>query len=101
MNKAKYDALPAVLKTVLDKNSGQEFAKLAGNMWDTEAVRIIDIVKKRGNTISSITEDEKAKWVKATEPVHTAWIEQVKAKGLDGAKLIEAAKALVAKYEKA
>ena len=101
MNKAKYDELPADLKAVIDKNSGQAFATLAGNMWDTEAVRIIDIVKKRGNTIGAISEEEKAKWIKATEPVHTAWIEQVKAKGLDGAALIAAAKALIAKYEKA
>ncbi len=101
MNKTKYDNLPADLKAILDKNSGQEFAKLAGNMWDTEAIRVLDMVKKRGNTIGAISEEEKAKWVKATEPVHTAWIEQVKAKGLDGAKLIQAAKVLVAKYEKA
>ena len=101
MNKAKYDGLPADLKAIMDKNCGQEFAKLAGNMWDNEAVRVLDMVKKRGNTVGAISEEEKAKWIKATEPVQVAWIEQVKAKGLDGAKLIEAAKALVAKYEKA
>ena len=101
MNKAKYDGLPADLKAVIDKNSGMAFAELAGNMWDTEAVKVSEMVKKRGNTITAISAEEKARWVKATEPVHAAWIEQVKGKGLDGAKLIAAAKALVAKYDKA
>ena len=51
MNKAKYDGLPADLKAVIDKNSGMAFAELAGNMWDTEAVRVREMVAKRGNTI--------------------------------------------------
>lgn len=101
MNKAKYDGLPADLKAVIDKNSGQVFATLAGNMWDAEAVRVRKLVADRGNTITQLDNAEKAKWIEATKPVYTAWIEQVKAKGLDGAKLIEAAKALVAKYDRA
>jgi hypothetical protein len=77
------------------------FAELAGNMWDNEAKTVSEMVRRRGNTISAISEEEKAKWVKATEPVHTAWIEQMKGKNIDGAKLIETARALVAKHEKA
>lgn len=101
MNKAKYDGLPADLKAVIDKNSGMRFAELAGNMWDDAGAIVLERVKKRGNTITTIAEDEKAKWIKATAPVHDAWIKQVKEKGLDGAKLIAEAKALVAKYDKA
>ena len=101
MNKAKYDSMPKELQAVIDKNSGMAFADVAGNMWDSEAKNVSDMVRKRGNTITAISEAEKAKWIKATEPVHAAWIEQVKAKGLDGAKMIADAKALIAKYEKA
>ena len=101
MNKAKYDGLPADLKAVMDKNSGQAFATRAGNMWDEAGAIVLDMVKKRGNTIGSISEEEKARWIKACEPVTAAWIEQVKAKGLDGAKLVAEAKAIVAKYDKA
>jgi TRAP-type transport system periplasmic protein len=101
MNKAKYDGLPAELKAIIDKNSGLAFAELAGNMWDAEAVRVREMVQKRGNTIIALADDEKARWIKATEPVYTAWIEQVKAKGIDGAKLVDAARALVAKHDKA
>ena len=101
MNKAKYDGLPPELKAIIDKNSGMAFAELAGNMWDTEAVRVRKLVADRGNTITRLADDEKARWIKATEPVYAAWIEQVKAKGLDGQKLIDSVRALVAKYEKA
>lgn len=101
MNRAKYEGLPADLKAVIDKNSGMKFAQLAGNMWDDAGAIVLERVKKRGNTITTISADEKAKWVKTTEPVIDAWVKQVKEKGLDGGKLIEQAKALVAKYDKA
>jgi hypothetical protein len=58
-------------------------------------------VKARGNTITVLAEDEKAKWRKATEPVVEAWLKGAKDKGLDGGKLLETARALLAKYEKA
>jgi TRAP-type C4-dicarboxylate transport system substrate-binding protein len=101
MNKAKYEALPADLKAAIDKNSGMKFAELAGSMWDTAGAQVEEMVRKRGNVINVISADEKAKWVKATQPVIDAWVAQVKDKGLDGAKLIEQAKALVAKQDKA
>jgi TRAP-type C4-dicarboxylate transport system substrate-binding protein len=101
MNKAKYDGLPADLKQAIDKNSGMKFAELAGNMWDDAGALVLDMGKKRGNTITSISAEEKARWIKATEPVTEAWIKQVKEKNLDGGKLIEQARALVAKYDKA
>jgi TRAP-type C4-dicarboxylate transport system substrate-binding protein len=101
MNKAKYDSLPADLKAAIDKNSGMKFAELAGNMWDTAGAGVLEMVKKRGDTVTTISEDEKAKWIKTTEPVIETWIKQVKDKGLDGGKLLEQARALVAKYDKA
>jgi TRAP-type transport system periplasmic protein len=102
MNKAKYESLPPDLKAVIDKNSGQAFAEIAGNMWDEAGAGVLNMMKGRsGNTISSITAEEKAKWVTATEPVHGAWIAQMKEKNIDGAKLIAAAKELIAKHDKA
>ena len=101
MNKAKYEGLPADLKAAIDKNSGMKFAELAGNMWDDAGALVLERVKKRGNTLITISAEEKAKWITTTAPVIEAWIKQVKDKNLDGAKLIEQAKALVAKYDKA
>ncbi len=101
MNKAKYDGLSADLKAAIDKNSGMKFAELAGNMWDDAGALVLERVKKRGNTLTTISEEEKAKWVTATAPVIDGWIKQAKDKNLDGGKLVEQARALVAKYDKA
>ena len=101
MNKQKYEAIPADLRAILDKYSGMAFARRAGVMWDESGAAVRAMVVKRGNTITQIDSAEKARWIKATEPVYTAWIEQMKAKNIDGAKLVEAARALVAKHDKA
>jgi TRAP-type C4-dicarboxylate transport system substrate-binding protein len=101
MNNAKYAALPADLKKVLDANSGQAAATMAAKVWDEQASVVEEMVKKRGNTVSTISADEAAKWRKTTAPVWDAWIKQVKDRGMDGGKMIENAKALIAKYEKA
>jgi TRAP-type transport system periplasmic protein len=101
MNKPRYDALPPDLKAAIDKNSGQVAATMAGAMWDEQAVVVSDLVRKRGNTIITLREDEKARWRKTTEPVIETWIKQVKDRGIDGGKLLEATRALVAKYDSA
>jgi TRAP-type C4-dicarboxylate transport system substrate-binding protein len=101
MNKAKYESLPADLKKVIDQNSGQVFATLAGRMWDEQAVVVEEMVRKRGNTITEITKEEAVRWQKATQPVIDAWLKQAKDTGLTGEKLLADAKALLAKYAKA
>lgn len=100
MNKPKYESMPADLKKVLDANSGQVIANRAGEMWDMQAKSVEAMVRKRGNTITTISAEEAARWRKATEPVIDTWVQQVKDRGLDGRKVIEAARALIAKYDK-
>lgn len=100
MNKAKYEGLPADLKAAIDKNSGMAFAEKAGQVWDEQGKTVSEMVKSKGGEINSISEDEKARWIKATEPVIEGWVKQVKDKGLDGNKLLEQARALIAKYDK-
>ena len=84
----------------MDQNSGQFAANMAGQMWDDQAKVLEDMVRKRGNSVTELSADEAVRWRKATEPVTEAWIRQVKGKGLDGGKLIESARALIAKHEK-
>jgi TRAP-type C4-dicarboxylate transport system substrate-binding protein len=101
MNQQKYAGLPAELRKVIDDNSGPAFARLAGNMWDTEAKTVLEMVKARGNTITSIEPAEKARWIKATENVASEWIDQMKGRNIDGAKLIGQMKSLLAKHANA
>ena len=44
MNKGAYDKLPRDLKTVIDNNSGQPAASIAGAMWDVQAAAVVDMV---------------------------------------------------------
>ncbi|HEV7914176.1 MAG TPA: TRAP transporter substrate-binding protein [Albitalea sp.] len=98
MNKAKYQSLAPDLQQAIDKNSGLVAAVMAGQMWDDQAKVVEEMVRKRGNTVTSIAQDEKARWVKATEPVVDAWLKQAKERGLDSGKLLDTARSLVNKH---
>jgi TRAP-type C4-dicarboxylate transport system substrate-binding protein len=98
MNKATYDKLPRELKTIIDNNSGQPAASIAGAMWDVQAAAVVDMVGGRGDPITTLLPEAVARWRKATEPVIEAWLKDMKEHKVDGAKLLANARALLAKY---
>src|SRR5262249_53439168 len=98
MNKASYDRLPRELKNVIDSNSGQVAAAMAGAMWDQQAAAVANMVVERGDLIVTLLPEAVARWRKATEPVIDAWRKETREQKLDGAKLIAAASAMLAKY---
>jgi TRAP-type C4-dicarboxylate transport system substrate-binding protein len=98
MNKTAYERLPRDLKTVIDNNSGQAVAAMAGAMWDLEARAIAEAARDRGEPITLLTTEEIVRWRKATEPVIAAWQKQMKERRIDGSKLVAAVRELVAKY---
>ena len=98
MNKAAYDKLPRDLKTVIDNNSGQPAASIAGAMWDVQAAAVVDMVSGRGDPITTLLPEAVAHWRKATEPVVDAWLKDMKEHKVDGGKLLANARALLAKY---
>ena len=101
MNKAKYQAMPADLRAIIDKNSGEVAARMAGKVWDDQAVAVSDMVRKRGNSITTLSMEENMRWRKACEPVREAWLKSMKDKGLDGGKLLGAAEAMIAEAARA
>jgi hypothetical protein len=98
MNKTAYEGLPAELKKVIDDNSGQLAAGMAGTMWDLQASSVADMVSRRGDPILTLTPDATAPWRKATEPVIDAWLKQMKARKIDGEKLLASARSLFDEY---
>jgi TRAP-type C4-dicarboxylate transport system substrate-binding protein len=98
MNKAAYDGLPADLKKVIDDNSGQVAASMAGTMWDLQAGSVIDMVSRRGDPIVTLAPDAAEPWRKATDPVINTWLRQMKARKIDGEKLLASARTLFDKY---
>ena len=98
MNKSRYDRLPRDLKTVINDNSGQLAAGMAGAMWDLQAAAVADMVSQRGDPIITLMPDAVTHWRKATEPVIEAWRKRMKEHKIDGGKLLASARSLLTKY---
>lgn len=100
MNEAKYNSLPTDLKEVINANSGVEASAWAGKIWDSTIVPGRKSATDRGNVVTVLSPTEYQRWEKATESVAQDWIKDVAAKGGDGNKLLESAKALLNQYDK-
>ncbi|GAB3432190.1 TRAP transporter substrate-binding protein [Massilia solisilvae] len=98
MNQAKYDALPADLKKVIDQNSGVETSRWAGRVTDVTIEGGHKVAQERKNTIITLSPEENERWVKACANVDDEWVKEVSAKGANGKALLEDAKKLIAKY---
>ena len=100
MNKAKYDALPADLKKVIDDNSGAATAALFGRAMDDGDKAGLALAQQAGNSIVTLDAAETARWQRAAAGVRDAWFKEVSAKGIDGPKLLADAEALIAQHAK-
>lgn len=101
MNPAKYDSLPPDLKKVIDVNSGLAMSAWAGEKgWDAVVEAHRKLARDRGNPFFTLSEAELKRWMKATENVDDGWIKEATAKGADGKRLLEEARALIKQYDK-
>lgn len=101
MNQAKYDSLPPELKKVIDDNAGLATSAWAGQTgFDDIVAAHQKLAREAGEKIHFISEAEYERWVKATAGVDDEWIKAVGAKGADGKKLLEEARALIKQYAK-
>ena len=97
MNKARYDNLPAALKSVIEANSGIELSARIGQIFGQA---------ERGNrsllrldSINVIADEEIARWQQRAQPVVEGWVSDVSTSGADGNALLRAARKLIADYE--
>jgi TRAP-type C4-dicarboxylate transport system substrate-binding protein len=100
MNSAKYASLPADLRAIIDQNSGLVLSRRAGEVWDSTIEPSRQLAKARNNTFTTLSDAEYKRWVTATQPVVREWLTEVGTKGADGEKLLQAARELVARYNK-
>jgi TRAP-type C4-dicarboxylate transport system substrate-binding protein len=98
MNLDKWNKLPDDLKKVFADNSGPEWLKEVGKLWRDNDEAGIAIAQKAGNTHITLTQAETDAFKTKLEPVVDRWVKDVSAHGIDGAKLVEAARAAIAKY---
>ena len=100
MNKAAYSKLPADLKKVIDDNSGAEMGAMFARSMDEGDVRGRDLAVKAGNNIVALDAAETQRWRTAAASVESDWVNDVKSKGIDGAKLAAEAREAIARYAK-
>ena len=93
MNKAKYEGLSDDLKKVIDDNSGLNFSVFAAGVQTDADGPARKIAVDRKNNI--ITVEDTAEWEALVKPIYQTWVEDVKAKGIDGQAMIDQAKELM------
>jgi TRAP-type C4-dicarboxylate transport system substrate-binding protein len=103
MNLDKWNSLPPDIQKTIMSFSGIPGAEFAGDaLCDTAAVdTVYAMAKQAGKTIEEVPLDpgEFDKWVKIIQPMYDKWVADMAAKGLPAQKLLDAARALVAKYK--
>ena len=100
MNKNAYNKLPDDLKRVIDNNSGLTLSADFGRGMDAGDKSAIAIAQKLGNSIVQLDTAETERWRKASLAVESDWVNEVKAKGVDGANLVKQMHLLMDKYTK-
>ncbi|MEV8467341.1 TRAP transporter substrate-binding protein [Fluviibacterium sp. DFM31] len=98
MNKARYESLPEDLKAVIDANSGAMAAAWAGRAHDQGDAEGEEVIRSAGHTMVVLDDAETDKLRAVGEAVTTGWIEEMTAKGLDGAGLVEDVRAMMGTY---
>jgi TRAP-type C4-dicarboxylate transport system substrate-binding protein len=98
MNLNTYNSLPDDLKAIIDANSGIEASAWAGRAMDEGDDLGEAAVAATDNTINTLGDDVVAELRVIGEAQTAAWIEEMNAKGLDGAGMVADAQALVAQY---
>lgn len=98
MNQGSYDRLPDDLKAVIDANSGMMASAWAGRAHDIGDAEGRAEMKAAGNEIAQMSPEATAEIRALGDEVTQGWIDEVTAKGLDGAALVEDARAAMDRY---
>ena len=96
MNKDKYDSLSKELQGFIDQSTETSIADWAKLADDMEVVGKGLQVKSNGE-VNTLSETESAKFDAAGDKVVSKWVKEMKSKGIDGQKIVDAVKKSIAK----
>lgn len=97
MNQARWDGLPADIQKAFRDASGRDWWAEVGRVWRATDDFGIALAVKSGNTHITLTEAETQAFRDAMAPVVTRWVDEVSAKGIDGAALVTKAREMIAR----
>jgi len=103
MNKARYEALPADVRRVLDETTAVQsgYWRRVGESWDRAEVAGRKAVLDRKNEIYTLPREERRRWREAVKGLDDRWAAELEARGLPGKALVREARALSARYGEA
>ncbi|MCA0918795.1 TRAP transporter substrate-binding protein [Pseudooceanicola nanhaiensis] len=96
MNKDIYEDMPEDLRAIIDANSGMNVAKEIGALWEGFEEPGIAALEGAGVERIVLSDEEGAKFNAVSEGVVQRWVDEVSAKGIDGAALVEGARKAIA-----
>jgi len=100
MNIKTWNSLPPDVQKAFMDVSGEAWWREVGQIWTKSEDVGIGIATKAGNKHIVLTEAELEQFKQKLEPVVQRWIDEVKGIGIDGAAMVKAARAAVAKHSK-
>jgi len=98
MNKAKYESLAPDLKKVIDANSGMATSAWLGKTQQGNDPAGRKAAVDRGNTLYTITAADREEFIKLSAAIDDEWVADMNKRNFDGKKLLETARALIAKH---
>jgi TRAP-type C4-dicarboxylate transport system substrate-binding protein len=97
MNKGAYAALPEAARKAIDAHSGESFSRYMGHTTDRmNALGGTVVCKQKGQTCYELSPEQAAIWEKRLAPLQADWLKRTP----DGAKILEAYKAELAKLDR-
>lgn len=97
MNEAKFNALSAADQEAIRQLSGEHFARRVGKAWDEADAAGDAAIRAAGVQMQTASPAFIEEIRSKTDPIEQAWYAEIKAKGLDGAALMEAFRAEIRK----
>lgn len=91
MNKKKWDSLPDNIKKIIDDTTGMAMSKEAGRIYDVTNTPMKNLCLKKGMQAIQLVPGEKEKIEALTIPLRKEWIQEMRAKGLPGKDVLDAA----------
>ncbi|WP_296424618.1 TRAP transporter substrate-binding protein [Yoonia sp.] len=96
MNGDRWNGLPEDIQKAFRDASGRDWWGQVGEVWRATDDFGINMAVEAGNTHVILTDEETQVFRDAMAPVVDRWIAEVSASGIDGAALVEKARALIA-----
>ncbi len=99
MNQAKFNALPNKDQQIIDRLSGEAFARMAGKAWDKRDAKSLADLKEAGGQVHTASPEMVAEIKQRVGDVEGNWVKSVAKLGIDGKQVMADLRAEIKKLE--